>query len=371
MKDPFKLQAGASKKELIDRYNELLAAYEQKVAEAKDSERARSGGARHEDRAALSAAKEATVRGVIDTLGQLRSQLGDTLNDLTARMSSQAERLEQLGRAIALSEQRLTELHDIEAAADTLEKLTTAYAERKQAAEAEFAARVSEMETTFAERQAALEKEIQVARAAAKDEQDRARREEAEVRAAQKKERAREETEYVYERDRARKLEEHAYQEKVAAQEKELRERREAAEKDLTAREAAVAAHEAELDELRQQVAAFPKSLEKAVADARKDAAQEVARDADQKAKLIAVERDWEKKVAAQKIAHLEETIADQRQKVEALRDEVAKAQVQVHDIAEKAIEGASHSAAFRSVNEIALEQARRPARRGEPKGDE
>jgi len=47
--------------------------------------------------------------------------------------------------------------------------------------------------------------------------------------------------------------------------------------------------------------------------------------------------------------------------KVEQLRTELEAARQQVNQVATKAIEGASISKAFHSVNEIALQQARRP----------
>jgi len=58
-------------------------------------------------------------------------------------------------------------------------------------------------------------------------------------------------------------------------------------------------------------------------------------------------------------------SIESQDQKTEQLRLELEAARKQVNQVATKAIEGASVSKAFHSVNEIALEQARRPDGRG------
>ena len=58
--------------------------------------------------------------------------------------------------------------------------------------------------------------------------------------------------------------------------------------------------------------------------------------------------------------ASLESAIAERGLKIEKLSREVAAAYDQVNDVAKKAIEGASLNRAFQSVNEIALEQARK-----------
>jgi hypothetical protein len=57
------------------------------------------------------------------------------------------------------------------------------------------------------------------------------------------------------------------------------------------------------------------------------------------------------------------------RKKVSELKTEVNSAMKQVHQIAEKAIEGASPAKAFTSVKEIALEQAKKPEITGKAEG--
>ena len=167
-------------------------------------------------------------------------------------------------------------------------------------------------------------------------------------------ERDREESEYLYERDRSRKLEEHAYIERKEALEKELEQLQESTRRELAEREAAVKTGEDEL-----------KKLNDAIDTARREAATEVTKDCEQKAQLVAVEREGEAKMAAQRIEHLEALIAAQEEKLNHLRSELAGAQKQVNEVAKKAIEGASLTKAFQSVNQIALEQARKPDAKG------
>jgi len=246
-------------------------------------------------------------------------------------------------------------------AGDTLARVTAAWSERKASTEAELAARKSELETGLRLKKEALDAEIAATRSAWKEEEAKVMKARADEASERELTRLREETEYAYARDRTRKLDEDAYGEKVAAHERELRERKTAVEKDLGLREAALKAREAELAALKKEVDAQPKALELAVTRARDEAVQALRHELEHKAALAAMERDWERKLLEQRIAHLQAAQAELEKKNAELRDELALAQKQVQDIATKAIEGASQTRAFQSVNQIALEQARRP----------
>jgi len=77
------------------------------------------------------------------------------------------------------------------------------------------------------------------------------------------------------------------------------------------------------------------------------------------------LERSWEKKVYEERIKHLESTIAGHEAKIAELKSDLGSAVSRVQQIADKAVEGASLNRAFQSVNQIALEQARRPDQKG------
>jgi colicin import membrane protein len=57
----------------------------------------------------------------------------------------------------------------------------------------------------------------------------------------------------------------------------------------------------------------------------------------------------------------LEDATARQAAQIEALQKQVEEAKQQVQDIAVKAIEGASGARALAHINQIAMEQAKRP----------
>ena len=361
MADLFQISPQLKKAELIEQYQKLLDAYNAQVKELKVAQKQLSEADKHRDEAALKVAEATTVQGVVDALGRLRGQFGKALTDLTEQMTTKAEQVDALTHTIARHEARLKELHDIEVAADTLARLMEAYEERSTAAEGEFARRLAEMESGYAEKQAALEAQLGARKTSLEAEIADTRAAWGTERTAQKTAQDREEAEYAYTRDRKRRLDADAYEEKKAAQEKTLAEARMAAEAALKDREAAVAAAEAELKDLRKQVAEFPKTLERETTAAAKQADATARGELEHAAALAAKEHEWSQRILEARAAHLEESIADRDTKIGELKKDLDRTTSQVQQIAAKAIDGSSVRQAYQSVNEIALEQARRP----------
>lgn len=349
MPDEFKITSQMTKKELIDKYSALFDAYKSKAMEAKEALKWRSEAEKLRESRSVEAAKKATVEGVIEDVSLLRNRLGKTLNDLTEKLTHQSEKLQELNRAVSVQEQRLKDLYDIDAATESFFKLTEAYEERKQAMEEEYAARKEE-----------LENEIQETRAAWENEKKKYETEWEEMQAAKKKERQREEDEYLYNRDKQRKIEGDAYLEKKRQQEKELEEKKTRVLEELAAREAEVNKREEELKELREKVNAFPEQLQKEVENAKKKTSDEFKARMDQELKVANMQREWEKKVFQQKIEYLEGALRDKEVEIAELKKEKMRAIGEVSQIASKAIEGASQFNAYSSVKEIAIEQAKK-----------
>ena len=367
----FKLNAAATKKDIIAQYDQLLGAHQQKAKELSEAVKRQSQLEKQLQEQAVHHSESATVDSVIENIGRMRGQINTTLNELTDQMTSQAEKLESYNRAILAQERRIKELHDIDVVADTFAKLVDAYGERKSTGEAEFQGMMQDMEATYTAR----EQELQQSLDAKKDAVETTIAEQREKWQSDKKvqreewereiedaelSRGREEAEYLYQRDRARKVEEDEYQEKRNALVKEMSLLKEETVKKLGDRESALLQREKSMDELEKAVAEFPAKLEQEVNRARKEAIESANEKARHQGQLASVEREWEKKNLEQRIAHLEEVIGSQSQKIDGLNGDLAKAQSQVNEVAKKAIEGASLNRAFQSVNEIALEQARK-----------
>jgi hypothetical protein len=118
---------------------------------------------------------------------------------------------------------------------------------------------------------------------------------------------------------------------------------------------------EQELLLLREEKREFPESVktesEKAAVLAAKAAEQKF----EQEILLLKKESETEKRLASLQVKTLEDTIARQAAQIEALQKQVEEAKQQVQDIAVKAIEGASGARALAHINQIAMEQAKRP----------
>ncbi len=368
----FKLDSKATKQVIIDKYNELLQVQKKTVYEAEQIRKQLKEAEKHLDERSVEDTESTTVEAVLSGVARLKAQLGGTLNQLTDEMSHQAEHLEKLKRASTVQEQRLKDLFNMETVADGLAKLMAAYDERKELAESEYEIRLQEMEQTFSERekillteikekQDALNKEISKQQEIWQQEQQKKKQLIAEEDKQRKLQKEREQSEYIYKRNRERKLDQDAYEEKKHALEKELIEKKELMDKEFSAREEKIVIREAEMDRLEQEVLGFNKRLAQEIAAAEKRVSDTLKSQAKHSAELVALERDWEKRVLEQKIEHLEQTVSNLEKKISELNKDLHMAQTQVNEVAKKAIEGASLNKAFQSVNTIALEQARTP----------
>ncbi|MEA3239232.1 MAG: hypothetical protein U9Q94_05575 [Candidatus Bipolaricaulota bacterium] len=356
-----KVSQTMKKKEIIEEYNRLLDEFKQEVAARKEAESRLSELDKRKDAEALDAGLQATVDSALEGTNRLRALIGTTLNDLGDKLTQQAEKLEQLTRAVRLQEARLKDLHDIEYAADTMAKLADSYAQEKDQLEKEYASRsasleedytqrTEELERSHAERKAELERKIENARAQWKEEEE-----------DKKVVREREQAEYEYNRDRTRRLEEDEYAEQRAVLERELRSMREEAEKEIAARKEEIERREEEFARMSVEIEEFPQRIETAAQNARAQAIAELKKEMENKAALAEVEHEWEKKALEQTIAHLRELDSSLEKKILSLSKDLSDARKQLNVIAEKAVEGTSISKAFESVNQFTHGQGRSP----------
>lgn len=358
-----------TKKQLLDAFNEVVQRFN-----ARDSgEPAPKVEAEQKRRKeTVARAKDDSVEGIVQSVGTLKLGISETLNDLTGKLVAQVERLKGVEEAIAIEEQHLAELHDIEIAGDSLAVLL----ERKAEAEAEFETSIvekrQEVEAALATAKEELEAEMQARLEAHEGEMVETRAQweqdqsdyEAEVTERVNQvnlERKREAEEYKYTLKITRQREEDAHKARCEAQQKELEARREAAEQELARREASVAEREADLEQLRMEVDAFPGKLDEAVTEAQARGRAAAQQEAGVAAELLAREVSGEKELSKHTIETLRERGAEQAGRIAELNTLVSEAQGKVQSIATQAIEGASGRKALDALNTIALEQARRP----------
>ncbi|MBI4744531.1 MAG: hypothetical protein HY776_06915 [Actinobacteria bacterium] len=326
-----KLSMKSSKTEMMEAYSELLAKFDTAPVD-KQSEIKKA-----EEKVVVEKASTYTVESIIKGLAELNVGVGKSFGDLAEKLVNESNKLTELQKAIEVKSGMLKEIHEIDVAANSLTALLEAQSERKAAFEREMTDKQQFFETEMARRQVEWKKE-QAEHEFLVKERD----------ATLKKQREREQEEYEYALALSRKKDNDAYTEQKMAHEKEMAER-----------SAAIAVHETEFAELKKKVECLPQELAEAVKKAEAVVKAEVKQQTDTEAKLREKEVEGDKRVAALKIASLEEAVAKQATQIESLTKQLTTADAQVQNIAVKAIEGASGLKALAAVNEIALEQAK------------
>jgi len=329
-----KLTMKNKKEEILKKYEELLANYKEKekVAGGIDKEAKEAAPKTVVERVSIY-----TVENIVKGLANLKLDLSKTLTDLSDKLIAETNKLNEIQQAITTETKNLEEIYDIKIAAETMAAFIQTNEEKKKAFQEEMAIMRGQWEKEQKEHELAVK------------ERD----------ANLKKEKERETEEYAYNLALLRKKDKDAYEAEKAVLKKALKEEREAEEKKLDEREAAVAAQEAEITELRAKAEVFPAELAKAVEKAKKETIVLIEEQAKQKAELLAKEVEGKEKVADLKIKTLESTIAKQAIHIESLSKQLNSATSQAQNIAVKVIEGASGVKALSAVNEIALEQAK------------
>lgn len=280
-----------------------------------------------------------TVEGVVQGISGLGLEISKALADVSTKLVEEVEQLSAVREAVNLERVELERLHKIDVAATALDQMVQDYGHEKERLEAEIAAQRSAWE----------EETVNV---------ERERKEQEE---ALKKARAREIEEYEYKKNLERKKAQDKYEEDQRLQEKKNKERQETLEKNWQQRETALKDQEQELLRLRKEAQEFPETVKTESDKAAVLAAKTAEQKFEQEILLLKKEAETEKRLASLQVKTLEDTISRQAAQIEALQKQVEEAKQQVQDIAVKAIEGASGAKALAHINQIAMEQAKRP----------
>ena len=254
-----KLSEKSTKQEMLEAYQALARQLEEKRAAELAPER-RLEEKRAEE--AVRAASGVQPEGIDREIGQLKSDIGKLLADVSERLGTESARFRNIQKAVESKEAELRELYGIEKSAVSLAALLEAQNQKRLEFESQIAREREELQTEMETKRAEWEEEKKAHDAEIRE------RDAADKRA---QERAREDFNYTFKREQ-QGLKDKLADEK-AALEKEIKLRRETAEKDLAEREKALADRERELAELRARAAAFPKEIETALNQATKETA--------------------------------------------------------------------------------------------------
>jgi len=350
-KESKKISLTSTKQEMLQAYNAVLKELESRQQnELRPEKRAEE----KKSREAVQIAESLTADGVAREIAALKLEIGKTLTGIADQLEGQVGRFVAIGNAIAAKEKEISELYEIEKAALSLAALIEAQNQKR----AEFADEMEEKKET-------LREEIESTRAAWKKDQEERDAAIKERDAAEKKRQAREKEEFDYTFKREKQETDDRFAYEKARLEKELTDKKERLEQELGAREAAVAAKEAELNDLRKQAAQHPKELETAVARAVKETADRLTAEARAREELLKKEIEGERNVFTARIDSLEKTAKEQSDRVSALTKQMEAAYQKVQDIAVKTVEGASNSKSLAGLQQLLGEQLRKEGSRG------
>ncbi len=281
-----------------------------------------------------------SVEGVAQNVLALSVQVSKALAAVSDDLVAELQRLAMVREAVALESAELERLHKIDVLATALDQLVQDYDSKQQT-----------LESAMSFQRVAWDAEVRARERAEKEYDENLKRL-----------RQRETEEFEYKKTLERKKSQDRYEDELRTLEKKNREKQEALEKNWQQRDAALKDREEDLARLRQEVAGFPARLQTEVERARSEAIRQTEQRFEQQLAMITKEREADRRVFELQIKALEDGIGNQAAQVAALQKQLDEAKQQVHEIAVKAIEGASGARELAHVNQIAIEQAKNRA---------
>ncbi len=292
------------------------------------------------------------MNNTIESLAKIQLGFGSAANELSEQLTTKASKLEEIRRTLEEEIQQLTQLHNIEISDDILDTLIQAYEDNTKAYQEEYSRRSEVLFQEILEQRNAWGKE--------QDEQQRAIKERNEN---LHKTRQRDASEYKYNLELQRQLENDEYEQEQKALYKQLEELLQETEKQWAEREKAISEREKQFEELKAKVEAFPKDKEAAIKKATEEGKGIAHYQAKIKSDLYSKEVEGQKRFYEQRLQSLEQTITNQETRIQNLSKQLESALKQVQDLAVKAIEGTSNVNSYQAIKEIALEQAKTQAK--------
>jgi hypothetical protein len=345
---PKRLTTSNTKQEMLEAYHTVLKQLEaQKELDLKPEKKLEEKKAKE----VIQVADSLSSEGIARETSTLKIETGKMLAQISDRMEEEINKYKTIQNAVALKEKELQELYEIEKSAMTLAALVESQNQKRQAFESEMAAEKEELNHEIETSRAEWEKEKNDYEFMIKERD-----------IAEKKRRDREKEEYDYAFKREQKLAKDKFEDEKAKLEKEVQLKKEQMEGELKLREKAIAEQEAELNDLRKKVAAFPKEMEAAVGKAVKETTDRINIEAKNREEIQKRDAGGEKNVLLTRIESLEKTVKEQSERIVRLNQQLEKAYQQVQDVAVKTIEGSSNAKTLANLQQWMSEQMKKPS---------
>jgi len=318
-----KVAPTSTKSEILNAYNELL----KKIQDSKQ-ENPKAEQEKKVKETTVENAARLTDEEIIGAISSLKLSLNSKLDKIEDDLTSERQKLARIREAIAVEDQRLKDLYQINAGADSLAAILAAQREKKEEFELEMGARKSELEEQIKQEKLNRDKENKLWEEKRKEAEE-----------ALKKQRTREEEEYKYNLQIARKKDKDDYEQKKAKLEQELIQKMESFESGIKVREQTVASAEKELAELRSKTENFPSELEKAVQTAIKETTAHLEKEFKYERQLLLKDHEGEIKLKTQQIESLMAKIKDLETQLKQAYNKAENAENNSKEITLKAIQ--------------------------------
>lgn len=280
----------STKSEIFDAYKELLT----QLGEKPEDEVVK------EERQIVDTAAKETVEKIVGDLSQLKISLSQTIGSLMEKLTTEAERLAGIRKAITIAQKELEETQKVKITARELYDLIALQKKK----EADFKQEMDAQRETWEQEQKQYEE-------------------------IKKRERVREEEEYEYDKKLQRKRDQEIWDEEKRKHDRQKQE-------ELEARQAMVK----ELDELQKTVVAFPAMKDKEIKASVTQALAQAHKDSQINQNFARQEADSKLKLAQSQIVSLEHAVKSQEAQVRELKTQLEAATKHIKDIAISVVEG-------------------------------
>ncbi|WP_221088446.1 coiled-coil domain-containing protein [Deinococcus aquaedulcis] len=292
--------------------------------------------------------KPGRMEVALGLLAQLQAGASGTLAELSEQLSAQAAGLQGVLKLAQAEREALKELYDLEASDDSLPALLAQYDAAAEGARTEYETLQAETAEDWDARQREWLAE-QDARERTVQERD--------LTAATTRER--EDADYRYNRDLARRLDDETYRAEQAELTRERAERLDIQEREWNAREAELSSREQRVREITARAAALPAEREAALKRAEAEGTGIGSRQARVRTDLQEKEIEGQRRIYEQRIQNLQTRLDLLDTRAAGLAEQLGAASRQMQDLAVKAIEGQANASSLSAFKELAMEQAK------------
>ncbi|PTA69420.1 hypothetical protein [Deinococcus arcticus] len=281
-------------------------------------------------------------------LAQLQAGASGTLAELSEQLSAQAAGLQGVLKLAQTEREALKDLYGLEVTEDSLRELLAQYDAAAEGARTEYETRQAETAEDWDARQREWLAE-QDARERAVQERD--------LTAATTRER--EEADYRYGRDLARRLDDETYRAEQAELTRARAERLDTQEREWNTHEAELAQREQRAREITARAAALGAEREAALKRAEAEGTGIGSRQARVRTDLQEKEIEGQRRIYEQRLQNLQTRLDLLDTRAAGLAEQLGVASRQMQDLAVKAIEGQANASSLSAFKELAMEQAK------------